>query len=93
MPSLGPTAAMHMFSLTEEQRELFLWFTEKLVDNPVGEAIRFSSLIQAVACEYPGITYWHAVKVVKTIAETAEFRQLVAAAEIVVCENLRKPQN
>ena len=85
----GPNASKNLAMLNPEQQELFHWFTAKLTNTR--DCIRYGSMLQAVACYMPNISYWSAVAVVKKIAETPNFEQTMAAQEAAAAQIMNKP--
>lgn len=86
----GPNASLHLAMLDEKQQELFHWFTDKLTGD-AQEALRFSSLLQAVACRIPNISYWAAISAVKLIAESPGFLAECTIQDAAALKVLRTP--
>lgn len=84
----GPNASRHFALLNEEQQELFAWFTDKLVN---GNTLRYSSMLQAIACWYPRANYWDLVRAVKEIASKPSFEEDMRAAEVEAARTMRTP--
>jgi hypothetical protein len=88
---LGPNASIRRALLNPEQIELFDWFTSKLA-GPESDANFFGSMLQAVACRYPKISYWSAVKVARDITNrTPDFDKVRLAALKKADVDLAKP--